>query len=63
MATLQTSSLAITPVDEIIIDELPTLAGKARAEQIRTIREWGLMLGCSKRRSDQLAYFYSNGLV
>jgi hypothetical protein len=49
----------MTPVDEIIIAELPTISDKDRQEREEVIRTWGDMLGCSKRRCEQLAYLYA----
>jgi len=54
---LQTPYLE-TPVDEIIINELPSISALPEEEQVRTIKEWGLQLGCSKKRCEQLAYLY-----
>lgn len=50
----------VTPVDEIIVDELHTICDKNRVEREETIRMWGALLGCSKLRIEQLVYFYAS---
>jgi hypothetical protein len=58
-AFFQNTSYVVTPVDELIIQELAMEKPGDRAAAEKLIRETALLVGCSRLRAEQLAYVWA----